>query len=254
MPPAFVGLVEAAAATGDPVYSQAADRVAEFLIRVQVRSEDHPTLDGGWFRAFDYEKWDDWGGNGESGWAAWSSETGWAQSHIVAAMVMRERKTSLWGFTSGSSIGEHFEKYRKSMKIDRAVSIMRQAVPKEINHLARGTSVQANVKPHPRHPGAGVAGLTDGLLGEEKDLRLEWMGFRGSDREATIDLGRKMPLKSVSVPFCAIRRGRHGATTASRMSSLQRRQSISLAGSKCHRRTDRARCQRPVGQTLHPQT
>ena len=158
MPPAFVGLVEAAAATGDPVYSQAADRVAEFLIRVQVRSEDHPTLDGGWFRAFDYEKWDDWGGNGESGWAAWSSETGWAQSHIFAAMVMRERKTSLWGFTSGSSIGEHFEKYRKSMEIDRAVSIMRQAVPKEINHLARGTSVQANVKPHPRHPGAGVAG------------------------------------------------------------------------------------------------
>ena len=201
MPPAFVGLVEAAAATGDPVYSQAADRVAEFLIRVQVRSEDHPTLDGGWFRAFDYEKWDDWGGNGESGWAAWSSETGWAQSHIVAAMVMRERKTSLWGFTSGSSIGEHFEKYRKSMEIDRAVSIMRQAVPKEINHLARGTSVQANVKPHPRHPGAGVAGLTDGLLGEEKDLRLEWMGFRGSDLEATIDLGRKMPLKSVSVRF-----------------------------------------------------
>jgi hypothetical protein len=201
IPPAFLGLVEAAAATGDPIYSQAADKVAEFLIRVQVRSEDHPTLDGGWFRAFDYEKWDYWGGNGDSGWGAWSSETGWVQSHIVAAMAMREKKTSLWDFTSMTSIGDHFAKYQSSMEIDRAVSIMRQAAPEEIDHLARGKPVQANIKPHPRHPGAGLAGLTDGLLGEEKDLRLEWMGFRGSDLEATIDLGRKMPLKSVSVRF-----------------------------------------------------
>lgn len=201
MPPAFVGLVEAAAATGDPVYSQAADKVAEFLIRVQVSSQDHPTLDGGWFRAFDYEKWDYWGGNGDSGWGAWSSETGWVQSHIVAAMTMRELKTSLWDFTSRTSIGEHFEDYRKSMDIDRAVSIMRQAAPKEIDHLARGKPVQANIKPHPLHPGAGLAGLTDGLFGEEKDLRLEWMGFRGSDLEATIDLGHSTPLKSVSVRF-----------------------------------------------------
>lgn len=201
MPPAFLGLVEAAAATGDPVYSQAADKTAKFLTRIQVRSESHPTLDGGWFRAFDFKKWDYWGGNGDSGWGAWSSETGWVQSHIVAAMAMREKKSSLWDFTATSSIGEHFEKYRKSMEIDRAVSIMRQAAPKEIDHLARGKPVQANIEPHPRHPGAGVAGLTDGLLGEEKDLRLEWMGFRGSDLEVTIDLRRETALRSVSVRF-----------------------------------------------------
>ncbi|MFT5469246.1 MAG: hypothetical protein ACI8UO_004363, partial [Verrucomicrobiales bacterium] len=201
VPPAFLGLVEAAAATGDPVYAKAADKVAEFLVRVQVRSEAHPTLDGGWFRAFDFEKWDYWGGNGDSGWGAWSSETGWVQSHIVAAMAMRERETSLWEFTADSGIAAHFERYHELMEIDKAVAIMNEAMPQQLDHLARGKELKANVAPDKRHPGSGVAGLTDGLLGEPHDLRLEWMGFRGTDLEATIDLGETVAMNSVSVRF-----------------------------------------------------
>jgi len=50
---AFLGLHEAYAATGQRQYREMADRLAEFFVRIQVRSEAHPELDGGWFRAFD---------------------------------------------------------------------------------------------------------------------------------------------------------------------------------------------------------
>lgn len=201
VPPAFIGLVEAAAATGNPKYTRAADRVAEFLVRAQVRSEVHPDLDGGWFRAFDLKRWDYWGGNGDSGWGAWSSETGWVQSHIVAAMAMRERKTSLWEFTADSNIARHFERYRKLMEIDKAVDLMNKAAPKKADHLAAGKPVKMTVAPDRRHPGSGVAGLTDGELGEPHDLRLGWMGFRGADIDAVIDLGKTIPIQSVSANF-----------------------------------------------------
>ena len=201
VPPAFIGLVEAAAATGDPKYVQAVDKVAEFLVRVQVRSEAHPRLDGGWFRAFDIKQWDYWGANGDSGWGAWSSETGWVQSHIVAAMAMREKKTSLWEFTANNQISAHFERYRKLMEIDKAVSIMQESGPRRLEHLAWKKTVIAKVNPHAKHPGAGIAGLTDGELGEPNDLRLGWMGFRGADLDATIDFGKVIPLNSVKVNF-----------------------------------------------------
>ncbi|MDC0936976.1 hypothetical protein OAS39_11875, partial [Pirellulales bacterium] len=49
---ALVGLHEAAAATGDSFYQEAEERLAKFLCRIQISSETHPELDGGWFRAF----------------------------------------------------------------------------------------------------------------------------------------------------------------------------------------------------------
>ena len=61
--------------------------------------------------------------------------------------------------------------------------------------------MKAKINPPPKHPGAGIAGLTDGELGEPNDLRLGWMGFRGADLDATIDLGKETPLHSVKVNF-----------------------------------------------------
>ena len=55
---ALLGLHEAVAATGDPELKAAEDKLAEFLCRIQIRSERIPYLDGGWFRAFDYKQWD----------------------------------------------------------------------------------------------------------------------------------------------------------------------------------------------------
>ena len=98
---------EAAAATHDPLYTKAEDALAGFLCRVQVRSEAHPELDGAWYRAFDYRRWEYWASSADAGWGAWSIETGWTQAWIVGVLGLREKKTSLWDLTAGSKIKDH---------------------------------------------------------------------------------------------------------------------------------------------------
>ena len=106
---AFIGLHEAAAATDDPFYADAADRMADFLCRIQVRSETQPELDGAWFRAFDFGRWDYWASNADFGWGAWSIESGWTQGWITSVLALRRMKTSFWDLTAGSRIAERFE-------------------------------------------------------------------------------------------------------------------------------------------------
>lgn len=106
---AFLGLHEAATATGDARYKQAEDRLAAFLCRIQTRSEVHPELDGWWFRAFNYRRWDYWASNADAGWGAWSAETGWTQAWIASVLGMRQQHTSLWELGSGSRVGVHLK-------------------------------------------------------------------------------------------------------------------------------------------------
>jgi hypothetical protein len=112
---AFLGLHEAAAATREGQYREAEDRVADFLCRVQVRSEKHPELDGAWFRAFDFQRWDYWGSNNDAGWGAWCTETGWMQSWITAVLALRQMRTSLWDLTSQVDLKSDLEKYGRQM-------------------------------------------------------------------------------------------------------------------------------------------
>ncbi len=112
---ALLGLHEAAAATGDSFYAHAEERLARFLCRIQVRSEQHAELDGGWFRAFDFRLWDYWGSNADAGWGAWSIESGWTQGWITSVLAMRQLRTSLWDLTARSRIGRHLEKLRPQM-------------------------------------------------------------------------------------------------------------------------------------------
>jgi hypothetical protein len=111
----FVGLNEAFAATGDEQYRRMADRLADFLIRIQVRSEKHSELDGGWFRAFDYRQWEYWGSNADSGWGAWSIETGWTQAWIPTVLAMRELRINLWDISKNSKVNARFDKIRRQM-------------------------------------------------------------------------------------------------------------------------------------------
>jgi hypothetical protein len=104
---AFLGLHEAAAAAKDRRYGDASEKLAKFLTRVQVRSESRPELDGAWFRAFEFKRWDYWASNADAGWGAWSVETGWTQSWITSVLAMRQLKTSLWDLTSKSGIRRH---------------------------------------------------------------------------------------------------------------------------------------------------
>ncbi len=112
---AFLGLHEAAAATGDKEIRAAEDKLAQFLSRIQVRSETHKQLDGGWFRAFDFGRWEHWGCNADHGWGAWAIESGWTQGWITSVLSMRRLSTSLWELTHQSTIERHHEKLRSEM-------------------------------------------------------------------------------------------------------------------------------------------
>jgi hypothetical protein len=107
---AFIGLHEAAAATGDPLYSQAEDKLAELLCRIQIRSTAHPELHGAWCRAFDFKLWDYWASNSDWGWGPWSIESGWTQAWITSVLAMRHLKTSCWELTASSRIARHMDK------------------------------------------------------------------------------------------------------------------------------------------------
>jgi hypothetical protein len=112
---ALAGLHEAAAATGDPLYRDAEDKLTKFLCRIQIRSETHPELDGGWFRAFDFKRWEYWASNADAGWGAWCIESGWTQSWITAVLALRQMNTSLWEITNTSEVHKHFKTIRSEM-------------------------------------------------------------------------------------------------------------------------------------------
>ncbi|HET7559539.1 MAG TPA: hypothetical protein VFK80_06225 [Limnochordia bacterium] len=106
---AFVGLHEAACATGERRYREAADALAGFLIRVQARSDDRPELDGAWLRAFDFRQWDYWASNADIGWGAWCCETGWTQGEILATFALRQAGAALWDAAGRAGLQPHLE-------------------------------------------------------------------------------------------------------------------------------------------------
>lgn len=101
---AFIGLNEAAKATGAPELKAAVDKMSDFLTRIQVRSERFKNVDGAWFRAFNYQNWDYWASNADAGWGAWSTLTGWIQSWIIATQGLLEMDSSIWELTKDSGI------------------------------------------------------------------------------------------------------------------------------------------------------
>ena len=103
---AVFSLNEAAAATGDKRYRDAANKLSDFLTRIQVQSEKHKDVDGAWFRAFDYGRWDYWASNSDAGWGAWCTLTGWIQSWIVTTQAQIQRRENFWDLTKNSAIGK----------------------------------------------------------------------------------------------------------------------------------------------------
>lgn len=112
---AFIGLHEAAAATNDNFYSDAEGKLAEFLCRIQVRSQIHPELDGAWFRGFDYKRWQYWASDADAGWGAWCAITGWTHSWITSVLAMRQMDTSLWDLTEMPGFVGEYKRFRPIM-------------------------------------------------------------------------------------------------------------------------------------------
>jgi hypothetical protein len=112
---ALLGLHEAVGATHDAKLQAAEDKLAEFLCRIQVRSEKIPYVDGSWFRAFDYSRWDYWASSADAGWGAWSVEAGWGQAWIAATLKLREKGTTAWEMTADSSVKNALPRVRELM-------------------------------------------------------------------------------------------------------------------------------------------
>lgn len=112
---ALIGLHEAAMATGNAEYSQAEDRLARFLARIQTRSESHPELDGAWYRAFDFRRWEYWASNGDWEWGPWCLETGWSQPWIASGLALRHDRSSLWELLQKVDLKTDFETLRSQM-------------------------------------------------------------------------------------------------------------------------------------------
>ena len=192
---AFLGLHEAAAATGDAYYRGAENRLAEFLCRIQIHSVSQPELHGGWFRAFDFDRWEYWASNGDAGWGAWSIESGWTQGWIVAVFGMRHAGNSLWDLTESSAIEEHFTELYDIMfpnghELD---------TPERIDHDARK---KAYTLAHPysrNYPSTGSGALTDGFVGTTEHSDGFWQGYHGVDLEVVLDMEAVINLDSVSL-------------------------------------------------------
>ena len=112
---AFLGLHEAAAATGDAFYRKAEDKLARFLCQIQIESIAHPDLAGGWFRAFNDRQWNYWASAADWGWGPWSIETGWTQAWICSVFAMRHLNTSLWDVTGRTNLGAHLNELESVM-------------------------------------------------------------------------------------------------------------------------------------------
>ncbi len=195
---AFIGLHEAAAATGDKDILKAEDKLAEFLCRIQVRSTNQPSLDGGWFRAFDFKRWEHWGSNADAGWGAWAIESGWTQGWITAVLAMRRMETSLWDLTQDSRIEKHFDQLRRQMLPD---DVLATAEPERVKHEAVGRTVKLATPIDARYPGSGPAGLIDGFTGIADHTAPEWLGLEGADLVATVDLGKPIAINRLGAAF-----------------------------------------------------
>lgn len=112
---ALIALREAAAVTGDPDLRDAEDRLARYLCRIQVRSDEHPYLDGAWLRAFDYSKWDYWASSGDIGWGPWCAEAGWGHVWIATTLGLRARETSMWELLTSRDFDEEWERVHTEM-------------------------------------------------------------------------------------------------------------------------------------------
>ncbi len=107
---AFFALNEAAQITEDIKHKQAVDKLADFLVRIQVKSKTHKDIDGSWFRGFDYKEWDYWGSNADEEWGVWCTLTGWIQSWIVGTLILVEDNNSLWNLTKNINVNKDFSK------------------------------------------------------------------------------------------------------------------------------------------------
>ena len=71
--------------------------------------------------------------------------------------------------------------------------------PEELEHAAIGAPVSLATPADPRYAGRGSATLTNGQVGSRDHQDPAWLGFRGDDVDATVDLGRVMSIARIGL-------------------------------------------------------
>ena len=112
---AFLGLHEASYALNDPRIKDAVSKLEKFLCRIQVKSAQHPEIDGGWMRSFDFNRFEHWGSNSDSGWGAWVIESGWTQGWITSILSLRKMNMSIWDLTHSSTVNQCYPGLKAEM-------------------------------------------------------------------------------------------------------------------------------------------
>lgn len=84
------------------------NKLANFHVRIQ-QSSTSSKYNGAWFRGFDYDKWEVYGSAADSGWPIWDTETGWTNAQIASSLALQQMDSSIWDYSSSSTIGNCFE-------------------------------------------------------------------------------------------------------------------------------------------------
>ena len=111
----LLGLHEAAAALDSPRLQRAEDALVRYLCRIQIRAPRQPYLDGGWFRGFDFGRWEFWASSGDVGWGPWCLESGWAPSWTLSTLALREQHDTLWNLLGRVPLREHLPELRAKL-------------------------------------------------------------------------------------------------------------------------------------------
>jgi len=92
--------------------------------------------------------------------------------------------------------------YLKDDQIDQIVEAI--FAMEIVSHSARGRPVDLATPASLHYPGSGSSELVDGVMGDEGDLKKNWLGFEGEDLIATIDLGEMMSVRELGLSSCQV--------------------------------------------------
>ena len=92
--------------------------------------------------------------------------------------------------------------YLKDDQIDQMVEAI--FALELVSHAARGRPVDLTFPASSSYPGSGPVELVDGVMGDEGDLKSNWLGFEGEDLIATIDLGEMKSIRELGLSSCQV--------------------------------------------------
>jgi len=116
------------------------------------------------------------------------------------------------GFSMSGEPGENSTVYSVPLKVTQSqvVKAARFENGKKIGstvtldiryNKATGKKIELKNPPSEHYPGDGAFTLVNGVSGDKKRFGNDWLGFEGNDLEATIDLGEKQEITSVTTSF-----------------------------------------------------